>query len=44
MDELKLPCATYEPAAVCVVEAWLSEDIPDADISLFNYPVIRLDS
>lgn len=43
MDELKLPCATYEPTAVCIVETWLSDDIPDAEISLFNYSVIRLD-
>lgn len=42
-DELKLSRATYEPTAVCVVETWLSEDIADAEISLFNYSVIRLD-
>ena len=43
LDELKILCATYEPTAVCVVETWLSEEISDANISIPDYSVIRLD-
>ena len=42
LDELEILCVTYEPA-VCVVETWLSEEISDAEISIPDYSVIRLD-
>ena len=42
LDELKILCVTYEPA-VRVVESWRSEEISDAEISIPDYSVIRLD-
>ena len=42
LDELKILCVTHEPA-VRVVETQLSEEISDAEISIPDYSVIRLD-
>ena len=43
IDELRLICATSSPHIICVVEAWLGDDISDNEISILDYNVTRLD-
>ena len=43
LDELRANVASLKPHVVCVVETWLSEDISDHELSLFDYQLQRLD-
>ena len=35
--------AANDPAVICIVESWLSDDILDAEISIDGYHIVRLD-
>ena len=43
LDELRANVASLKPHVVCVVETWLSGDISDHELSLFDYQLQRLD-
>ena len=43
MDELATIAEAYSPDLICIVESWLSDDIPNAEISLIGYHLCRLD-
>ena len=43
IDELRANVLFHKPDLVCIVETWLSEDITDSEIFLFNYQIARLD-
>ena len=43
MDELATIAEAYSPDLICIVESWLSDDIPNAEVSLFGYHLCRLD-
>ncbi len=43
LDELALLIDTHNPDVVCIVETWLSDDIPDTEIGFPGFQVYRLD-
>ena len=43
MDELATIADAHSPDLICIVESWLSDDIPSDEISLNGYHLCRLD-
>ena len=43
MDELATIAEAHSPDLICIVESWLNDDIPNAEISLVGYHLCRLD-
>ena len=43
MDELATIAEAHSPDLICIVESWLNNDIPNAEISLVGYHLCRLD-
>ena len=39
LDNLSSICTLYSPDLVCIIESWLSSDIPDTKIFIHNYTV-----
>ena len=43
LDELCVLCSLYDYHIVCVVESWLSDNVPNSEISLDGYHTFRQD-
>ena len=43
LDELRVLCFVNKYDIVCVVESWLSQDIPDSELTIPGYFVFRKD-
>lgn len=43
LDELRANVASQKPHVVCIVETWLSDDVTDHELLLFDYQLQRLD-
>ena len=43
ISELQLLTKLHRPSIICIVETWLSQDIPSDDLDIEGYQVVRLD-
>ena len=43
LDELSAICSIHSPDIICIVESWLSPDIPNFELFLPNYSTFRCD-
>ena len=43
LDELSAICSIHSPDIICIVESWLSPDIPNSELFLPNYSTFRCD-